>query len=88
MSDDPRLLAQRVAYVKTIRGLYRNERVAGLVGCLVGALLLIWGRQSVGAPAWAVPTGLVTIGAGWLLFAYVIIRRTRYVRAHPFDPQS
>jgi hypothetical protein len=88
MNDDPKLLEQRIAYVKTIRALHRNERIAGLVGCLVGALLLIWGRQAVGAPAWAAPTGLVTIGAGWLLFAYVIIRRTRYVRAHPFDPQS
>ena len=88
MTDDPQLLAKRVAYVKTIRGLYRNERIAGLVGCLIGALLLIWGRQAAGAPAWAAPTGLVTIGAGWVLFAYVILRRTRYVRAHPFDPQS
>ncbi len=85
---DSHLLEKRVAYVKTVRGLYRNERIAGLLGCLVGALLLIWGRQVAGAPVWAVPTGLVTIGAGWLLFAYVIIRRTRYVRAHPFDPQS
>uniref|UniRef100_B0SZ45 Uncharacterized protein n=1 Tax=Caulobacter sp. (strain K31) TaxID=366602 RepID=B0SZ45_CAUSK len=88
MTDDPAVLQKRVAYVKTIRGLYRNERIAGLVGCLVGALLLIWGRQVAGAPPWAAPTGLVTIGAGWLLFAYVILRRTRYVRAHPFDPQS
>ena len=88
MTDDPQLLAKRVAYVKTIRGLYRNERIAGLVGCLIGALLLIWGRQVAGAPAWAAPTGLVTIGAAWVLFAYVILCRTRYVRAHPFDPQS
>ena len=88
MSDDPAVLQKRVAYVKAIRGLYRNERIAGLIGCLIGALLLIWGRQAAGAPAWAAPTGLVTIGAGWLLFAYVILRRTRYVRAHPFDPQS
>ena len=88
MTDDPQLIAKRVAYVKTIRGLYRNERIAGLIGSLVGALLLIWGRMGQGAPAWAVPTGLVTIGAGWVLFAYVILRRTRYVRAHPFDPQS
>ena len=88
MSDDSAVLAKRTDYVRTIRGLYRIERMAGLVGCLVGALLLIWGRQVAGAPAWAVPTGLVTIGAAWSLFAYVIIRRTRYVRAHPFDPQS
>jgi hypothetical protein len=88
VTDDPRLLDRRVAYAKTIRGLCRNERAAGLAGSLVGVLLLIWGRQVAGAPAWAVPTGLVTIGAAWLLFAYVIYRRTRYVRAHPFDPQS
>lgn len=88
MSDDPQLLAKRVAYVKTIRGLHRTERMAGMAGCLVGALLLIWGRQAAEAPAWAAPVGLVTISAAWLLFAYVIYRRTRYVRAHPFDPQS
>lgn len=88
MSDEPELLAKRIAYVKSIRGLYQVERVAGLVGCLLGALLLIWGRQAAGAPAWAVSTGLGVIGASWVLFAYVIIRRTRYVRAHPFDPQS
>jgi len=41
-----------------------------------------------GAPAWAVPVAFLVIGAAWSLFAYVIIRRTRYVRAHPFDPQS
>ena len=88
MTDDPALIAKRVAYVRTIRGLYRNERIAGLVGCLIGAMLLVWGRQAVGAPAWAVPVAFLVIGAAWLLFAYVIIRRTRYVRAHPFDPQS
>lgn len=88
MTDDSELLAKRVAYVKTIRGLYRNERIAGLVGCLLGAMLLIWGRQAAGAPVWAVPVAFVVIGAAWSLFAYVIIRRTRYVRAHPFDPQS
>jgi hypothetical protein len=88
VTDDSELLSRRVAYVKTIRALYRNERIAGLVGCLIGAMLLIWGRQVAGAPAWAVPVGFLVIGAAWSLFAYVIIRRTRYVRAHPFDPQS
>ena len=88
MIDNPQLLAKRVAYVRTIRGLYRNERIAGLVGSLTGALLLIWGRMAQGAPGWAVPVAFFLIGAAWSLFAYVIIRRTRYVRAHPFDPQS
>ena len=88
MSDDPQLLARRVAYAQTVRGLYRVERLTGLAACLVGALVLIWGRMASAAPSWAAPVGLVTIAAGWLLFAYVILRRTRYVRAHPFDPQS
>ena len=92
MTDDPQLapseLNRRVAYVRTIRGLYRTERIAGLLGSLIGALLLIWGRMGQGAPAWAVPVAFLVIGAAWSLFAYVIIRRTRYVRAHPFDPQS
>ncbi len=85
---DPILLQKRVAYAKAIRGLYRSERAAGMIASLIGVMLLIWGRQVAGAPAWAAPTGLVTIGAAWVLFAYVIYRRTRYVRAHPFDPQS
>jgi hypothetical protein len=88
VSDDPQLLAKRLAYAQMIRGLHRPERLTGLAACLVGALVLIWGRMAPAAPAWAAPVGLVTIAAGWLLFAYVIYRRTRYVRAHPFDPQS
>jgi Flp pilus assembly protein TadB len=88
MIDDSALNLRRAAYADTIRSLGRRERVFGFVACLVGALLLIWGRTVAGAPFWAVVVGLVGIAAGWLLFAYVIIRRTRYVRAHPFDPQS
>ena len=88
MIDDSELNIRRAAYADSIRALGRRERGVGFVACLVGALLLIWGRTVQGAPFLAVVAGLVTIGAGWLLFAYVIIRRTRYVRAHPFDPQS
>ncbi len=88
MIDDSDLNTRKAAYVDTIRSLGRRERGIGFLACLVGALLLIWGRSVQGAPVWAVWAGLVTIGVGWSLFAYVILRRTRYVRAHPFDPQS
>jgi len=88
MIDDSALNIRRAEYADTIRSLGRRERGVGFVACLLGALLLIWGRTVQGAPFWAVVAGLVTIGAGWLLFAYVIIRRAGYVRAHPFDPQS
>lgn len=85
---DSALDARRAAYFDTVKSLGRRERGLGLLACLAGAMLLIWGRSTPSAPIWAVIAGLITIGAGWLLFAYVIIRRTRYVRAHPFDPQS
>jgi hypothetical protein len=87
MIDDSALNTRRAAYADTIRSLGRRERGIGFVACLMGALLLVWGRTVAGAPFWAVVVGLMGIAAGWLLFAYVIIRRTRYVRAHPFDPQ-
>ncbi|WP_297513006.1 hypothetical protein [uncultured Caulobacter sp.] len=88
MIDDSALNIRRAAYADSIRALGRRERGVGFLACLVGAILLIWGRTVQGAPSWAVVAGLVTIGVGWSLFAYVILRRTRYVRAHPFDPQS
>jgi hypothetical protein len=88
MIDDSALNTRKAAYADTIRSLGRRERAVGFAACLVGALVLIWGRTVAGAPQWAVVLGLVTIGTGWLLFAYVLVRRTRYVRAHPFDPQS
>jgi hypothetical protein len=56
VTDDSALIAKRVAYVRTIRGLYRNERIAGLVGSLVGALLLIWGRMGQGRPPGPFPS--------------------------------
>ena len=88
MIDDSELNTRRAAYADTIRGLYQRERGAGFAACLIGAILLIWGRTVQGAPSWAVIVGLAVIGVGWTLFAYVILRRARYVRVHPFDPQS
>ncbi|WP_184719338.1 hypothetical protein [Caulobacter sp.] len=88
MIDDSALNLRKAAYADTIRGLGRRERGAGFVASLIGVILLIWGRTVEGAPTWAVAAGLVIIGAAWLLFVYVIIRRVSYVRAHPFDPQS
>jgi hypothetical protein len=64
-----------------VRTLHANKQSAGLVLCAVGALLLVWGRVRAGAPELAVPAGLALIALGWALFAYVIVMRTRYVRA-------
>ena len=88
MIDDPDYIKRRIAYVDTIRTMHKNKRLIGLVGCLIGVLILAWARFRDGAPQWELAAGLVVIGFSWLLFAYVIFARTRYVRAHPFDPQS
>ena len=65
----------------SVRHLHANKQTAGLLACVAGAVLLIWGRVRPEAPDLAVPAGLALIGLGWALFAYVIVMRTRYVRA-------
>ena len=64
-----------------VRQRHAREQLAGLVACLAGVLALVWGRFGAGAPAAAMVVGLASIGLGWALFAYVIVMRTRHVRA-------
>jgi O-antigen/teichoic acid export membrane protein len=86
MNDDPDVLERRVAYLDQIRHLYRRERTIGLTGCLVGVMLLILARYRLPAAPWAMWAAVAIIAAAWLLFAYVVFKRTAWVRAHPFDP--
>jgi uncharacterized membrane protein YeaQ/YmgE (transglycosylase-associated protein family) len=88
MIDDPDVLARRVAYLERIRGMYQRERTIGIVGCLVGVMLLVLARYRLPAAPWAMWAALAIIGAAWLLFAYVVFKRTAWVRAHPFDPNA
>ena len=84
--DDPEVLIRRAAYIDRIRGMYQRERTIGIFGCLVGVLLLIIARYRMPGAPWAMWAAIAIIGAAWLLFAYVIFKRTAWVRAHPFDP--
>jgi hypothetical protein len=88
MIDDPDVLAKKAAYIDTIRGLYRRERTLGYVGSLVGVLALVWARYAGYAPPWALWVAVAVIAASWALFAYVIFKRTAWVRTHPFDPNG
>ena len=81
------LTERRLNYLQEVRGLNAGKRTLGFVACLAGAMLLIWGRMRADSPPLAVPAGLALIAAGWALFVYVIVMRTRYVRTHPFDPK-
>jgi hypothetical protein len=86
--DDPELLAKQSAYIDKIRGLYKRERNAGFVFCLVGVLGLVLVRFRLEAPPWALWAPLGIVALGWALFAWSIYKRTAWVRAHPFDPDA
>lgn len=74
-------VSDKALMIADVRRLHAREQLAGLIACLAGVLALVWGRLGAGAPPAAVFVGLALIGLGWALFAYVIVMRTRYVRA-------
>jgi hypothetical protein len=78
----------RRAYVGAVRAHARGIQNAGFAACAIGVVVMVAGHYVRGAPGWIVYAGLVIILAGWALFAFAIMRRTAYVRAHPFDPDS
>ena len=88
MIDDPDLIAKRTAYIDTLRAMYRRERLVGFVLILAGFGLV--------APSWwirdwshlAINAGYGLIAIGWVIFIYVIWRRTAWRRANPFDPKA
>jgi hypothetical protein len=56
-------------------------RNAGFVACLVGAMAMITGRYTVGAPTWLVYVGVSAIVFGWGLFLLSMFRRAADARA-------
>jgi hypothetical protein len=85
VTDEARQLERRCDYIDTVRGLYRRERNAGFVACLLGVLMLVWARFGAGVPSAVLWAGLAVIAVGWALFAYSIFKRLGWVRAHPLD---
>jgi hypothetical protein len=66
----------------------RTLNNAGLVACLLGAMLMIWGRFATGAPAAAIWVGVGVIAFGWSLFAIAVFRRAAWLRSHPASPKD
>ena len=86
-ADDLVFMIRRAAYVGEIRALGLRVRRAGLTVELLGVLAFVWAAlRGPGMHSRIAHTAEAAIVLGWLLLAYVMIRRTRYVRAHPFDP--
>ncbi len=75
---------RRAAWIDTIRSMHRGKRRLGYLGCLIGILMVLWGRFGDGAPDWAIPLGIGIIFASWLLFVYVLWDRWRWAKAN--DP--
>lgn len=90
MTEELSELQARIAYMQTVRNIARMHQTVGFACCLVGAVLLIWASYKIPGGAFT-PfgyTALAVIVVGWVLFAYSVIARTRYVRAHPFEPKA
>jgi hypothetical protein len=87
MIDDPEMIQKRIAYIDTMRSLHKTKRLAGFAGCLIGVVLMVLSGYMPGAPHWLRWVGLAIVVPSWMLFIYVVVSRTRYVRTHPFDPE-
>ena len=90
LDDEMAELQRRIAYLNALRQVGYWPRTLGFAFCLVGAILLIYASYKVPGGAFSSfgYTALGVIVVGWVLFAYSLIARTRYVRAHPFDPKA
>lgn len=88
MSSPPPLTPEQQSFsdwVARVKRMHRNKRYAGLAGCAVGILLMVWTRFG-GGPEWALPLGLGIVVACWLVFGWIVWARWRWVKQNPFDP--
>lgn len=86
--EEAELYRRRSAYIDRLRALYRRERYIGMALILAGAALVIAQRFVWSWPHWAIWAGYGLIAVGWVLFVLVILRRTAWRRANPFDPEK
>jgi hypothetical protein len=85
-TGEAELLGRRMAYIDTLRGLHRRERLVGFLMILAGAAMVLPARFVAGWPGEAIWVGYGVIALGWVLFIYVIFRRAQWRRANPFNP--
>ena len=75
------------AWLDRVRGMHRGKRMVGVVGCLIGVLMMLFGRFRPDlAPHWMLMAGLAIVGACWLLFGWIMFDRWRWVKANPYQP--
>ena len=89
MSDDhareAEVLKRRIAYIDALRGLYRFERLVGLAVILVGVGIVVASTYIRTMPHILILFGYALLAAGWVVFFYVIWKRTAWRKANPFE---
>ncbi|HEY5072966.1 MAG TPA: hypothetical protein VII63_13165 [Caulobacteraceae bacterium] len=78
------VLERKAAYIDVVRALHRRTRNLGFVACLAGVLILVFAKFVAGSPPLLLWAGLGVVLLGWGLFAWSVVQRIAWVRAHPF----
>ena len=79
-------IQRRIAYFDYVRSLHKTKRTAGIVGCLIGMLVMLWGSER--GPDVLRYVGLGIVAVSWLLFIYVTISRAMYVKKNPLEARN
>ena len=88
MSDahlqEAEVLKRRIAYIDHLRGLHRFERLVGLLIILAGVGIVVLSTYTP-LPKLVILGAYAMLATGWVVFFYVIWKRTAWRRANPFE---
>jgi hypothetical protein len=76
---------RRIAYIDHLRGLHRFERIVGLVVILMGVAIIVAESYLRTLPHILLIGAWAMLAAGWIIFIYVIFKRTAWRKANPFE---
>jgi len=90
MIDEHAELQRRIAWLQSVRKVGQLPRQLGFLLCLIGVILLTYATYKIpGGPRSAFGyTSLGVIAVGWVFLIFSMVARTRYVRAHPYEPAN
>lgn len=64
-------------YIANLRKMYKVPRFFGLLLCILGVILFL-AAEKMALPIYLQHIGLGLIGFGWAIFAFVIVKRSRW----------
>ncbi len=88
LHDDLVFMIRRAAYVAEVRQVALRERRLGWAALVLGIGTFAWAvLRGPGVDSEVADWAMASVALGWALFFWTMARRTRYARAHPFDPE-